>query len=188
MLNDSGFLNLCRLRRSVRRFSDRPVEKEKLELCLEAARLAPSAENGQPWRFVVFNDPKKKQAMADAVFKGIYAASRNFASAPVLVALLIKESLLVNKLGRMVQGTPFQFVDAGIAGEHFVLAAAEQGLGTCWVGWFDGRALIKHLGLKGKGFRPIALIAVGYPAPGFQPKELRRHALEEITFWNSPPR
>ncbi|OYD16221.1 hypothetical protein CH330_03430 [candidate division WOR-3 bacterium JGI_Cruoil_03_51_56] len=185
---ESEFLNLCRKRCSVRRFSDRPVEKEKLELCLEAARLAPSAENGQPWRFIVFDDPEKKMALARAVFTGIYSASRHFSKAPVLVALLVKESLIINKLGGGIQGTPFQIIDAGIAGEHFILAATEQGLGTCWIGWFNGRGLLKHLGLKRKAYRTIALFAVGYPKPNFQPKEHRRHHIKDIVFWNSLPR
>src|SRR5512136_837104 len=88
---DSELLKLCRVRRSVRRFADRPVEREKIELCLEAARRAPSADNMQPWRFIVFDDPEKKTQLAEAVFAGVFAASRRFAAAPVLVCLLIKE-------------------------------------------------------------------------------------------------
>ncbi len=185
-MGESYFLQLCQRRRSVRRFSEQPVEREKLKLCLEAARLAPSADNGQPWRFLVFDQPEKKRALADAVFTGVFAASRHFARAPVLVALLIKESFLINRLGGGAAGTPFQFVDAGIAGEHFVLAAAEQGLGTCWIGWFDTRALLKHLGLK-RGYRAVALIAVGYPAADVGERTPKRKPLDEIAFWNSPP-
>lgn len=185
-MNESPFLNLCLQRRSVRRFSERQVEREKITRCLEAARLAPSADNGQPWRFVVFDDPEKKAALADAVFKGIFVASKNFAKAPVLVALLLKESFLINRLGGGVAGIPFQFVDAGIAGEHFVLAATEQGLGTCWIGWFNPKALLKHLGLK-RGYRAVALIAVGYPAEELAPRTPRRKRLESIAFFNKPP-
>ncbi|MBN2466240.1 nitroreductase family protein [candidate division WOR-3 bacterium] len=185
---NSEFLKLCRKRKSVRRFADRPVEREKIELCLEAARRAPSADNMQPWRFVVFDDPTRKRQMADAVFRGAYSMSRRFAAAPVIVALLIKENLLVNKVAGVVQGTQWQLVDSGIAGEHFVLAAAELGLGTCWIGWYDGRALIKHLGLRGKGYRPVALIALGYPAAGVSPNQRPRKPLSDIASWNEPPR
>ena len=185
---DSDFLRLCRTRRSVRRFADRPVEREKLELCLEAARRAPSADNLQPWRFIVFDDPEKKARLTDAVFTGAYAASRKFSAAPVLVCLLIKENLLVNKVAGAVTGTQWQFVDAGIGGEHFVLAAAEQGLGTCWIGWYDGRALLKHLDLRGKGYRPVGLIALGYPAADVSTNERPRKPLSDIAFWNEPPR
>jgi len=185
---DSEFLKLCRARRSVRRFADRPVEREKIELCLEAARRAPSADNMQPWRFIVFDDPEKKAKLADAVFTGVYAASKRLAAAPVIVCLLIKEHLLVNKVAGRVQGTQWQLVDAGIGGEHFVLAAAEQGLGACWIGWYDGRALLKHLGLRGKGLRPISLIALGYASPDVSTNERPRKPLSDIASWNEPPR
>ncbi len=104
----------------------------------------------------------------------------------MLVALLLKENLLVNKGGGAVAGAPFQYIDAGIAGEHFVLAAAEQGLGTCWIGWFDGRALLRHLNLKNKGYRSVCLFAVGYPErpPAGEPK---RKPLSEIVIWNPGP-
>lgn len=185
---DSEFLKLCRTRKSVRRFANRPVEREKIELCLEAARRAPSADNMQPWRFIVFDDPEKKARLANAVFRGIYALSKRLAAAPVLVSLLIKKNLLVNKVAGVVQGTQWQLVDAGIGGEHFVLAAAEQGLGTCWIGWYDGRALIRHLGLRGKGYRPVALIALGYPATDVSTNERPRKTLFDIASWNEPPR
>ena len=185
---ESEFLRLCRARTSVRRFSDRPVEREKIERCLEAAQRAPSADNLQPWRFVIFDDPTRKQQVADAVLRGAYALSKRFASAPVLVALIIKENLLVNRAAGAVQGTQWQLVDAGIGGEHFVLAAAEQGLGTCWIGWYDGRALIRHLGLRGRGFRPVALIALGYPAADVSPHESPRKPVSKIAAWNEPPR
>lgn len=185
-MKESHFLILCLQRRSVRSFGERPVEREKLNRCLEAARLAPSADNGQPWRFVVFDDPEKKAALADTVFKGIFIASKRFAKAPVLVALLLKESFLINRLGGGAAGTPFQFIDAGIAGEHFVLAATEQGLATCWIGWFNPKALLRHLGLK-RGYRAVALIAVGYPAEELGPRTPRRKPLEKIAFFNAPP-
>jgi nitroreductase len=187
-MEDSQFLALCRARRSVRRFKDHPVEKEKIEICLEAARLAPSADNVQPARFAIFDDPAAKAKLADAVFGGVFGPSAKFARAPVLVALLIKEHLLVNKLAGAAQGTQFQLIDAGIAGEHFVLAATEQGLGTCWIGWYNGRALARHLGINGKGFRPIALIALGYPADPEARPEKRRKGLSETASWNEPPK
>jgi len=185
---ESEFLRLCRARKSVRRFADRPVEREKIGLCLEAARRAPSADNLQPWRFVVFDDPQKKARLADAAFRGAYALSRRLANAPVLVCLLIKEHTLVNKVAGAVQGTQWQLVDAGIGGEHFVLAATEQGLGTCWIGWYDGRALIREMGLRGRGYRPVAIIALGYPAADVSFNERPRKSLSDIAYWNEPPR
>lgn len=187
--SNQGFLRLCQTRCSVRRFAERPVPRSLIEYCAEAARLAPSAENAQPWRFVVFDDETTRSQVARAVFRGIYAPSAKFAKAPVLVALIIKENIVTNRLAGAVQGTPFQLVDAGIAGEHFVLAAAELGLGTCWIGWYDGRALSRFLGLSKGGYRPVCLIALGYPAENQSPPAgRRRRPLRDILFWNGLPK
>jgi nitroreductase len=180
------FLELCRRRHSLRRYADKPVEKEKILRCLEAARLAPSASNGQPWRFVVVDDPELRARLCDAVFTGVFAHSRRFAQAPVIVALLVKTGLAMQIADRAL-GTQFEILDAGIAGEHFCLAAAEQGLGTCWIGWYEPRALGRLLGLKAKGCRPVALLALGYPAPDATVPAKQRRPLAEIVGWNRLP-
>ncbi|MEO0073829.1 MAG: nitroreductase family protein, partial [candidate division WOR-3 bacterium] len=133
------------------------------------------------------DDPERKAKLAEAAFQGVFAVSRWAAKAPVLVCLLLKEHLLV-KLGGSAAGSPLQFLDAGIAGEHFALACAEQGLGTCWIGWFDARAVSRMLELRGRGLRPLALFAVGYPAPDSQLRPRRRKGLAEIVYWNTLPR
>ncbi len=157
------FLDLVKQRRSVRKFSEKPVEREKVELCLEAARLAPSACNAQPWRFLVFDDPEKKSELCREACSGIYRNSGFISRAPVvIVALSLRGKLLPGLAGRF-QGKHYPLIDLGIAVEHLVLQAAESGLGTCWVGWFNGPAVKKLLGLP-KGETPIALIPLGYPA------------------------
>lgn len=169
-------------RRSIRRYLEQPVEREKILACLEAARLAPSAENAQPWRFLVIDDPELKRQVADKAFSGIYSACRFAAQAPVLVLLLAKKDFLANRLGRLVQGTQFYLLDLGIAGEHFILKAEELGLGTCWIGWFNIRALRKFLRLPGK-YRPVAIISLGYAASR-PPGDHIRKKLEEIAWFN----
>ncbi len=156
------FLELVKKRRSVRKFSERPVEREKIELCLEAARLAPSACNAQPWRFLVFDEPEKKESLRRAACSGIYRNSGFIASAPVLVAALSLRGKLLPDLAGRFQGKHYPLIDLGIAAEHLVLQAAELGLGTCWVGWFNASAVKKLLRLP-KGEHPVALIPIGYP-------------------------
>ena len=157
------FLELVKKRRSVRKFSDRAVEREKIELCLEAARRAPSACNAQPWRFLVFDEPGKKETLCRAACSGIYRNSGFISRAPVvIVALSLRGKLLPGLAGRF-QGKHYPLIDLGIAGEHLVLQAAESGLGTCWVGWFNGPAVTKLLRLP-KGENPTVLIPLGYPA------------------------
>jgi nitroreductase len=176
------FLELVKKRRSVRDFSPRAVEREKIELCLEAARLAPSACNGQPWRFLVFDQPEKKSDLCRAASSGIYRTSGFISRAPVIiVALSLRGKILPDLAGRF-QGKHYPLIDLGIAGEHLVLQAAEAGLGTCWVGWFNGPAVKKLLGLP-KGETPIALIPLGYPAEEKSASPSRK-GLEEIAAFN----
>ncbi|HCC47476.1 MAG TPA: NAD(P)H nitroreductase [Elusimicrobia bacterium] len=179
----SRFLELAAARRSVRKYQSAPVEREKLDLCLEAARLAPSACNAQPCRFVVLDDPALKEKFCAAAFSGIYAACKFAAAAPVMVAVIADTGKLTAWLGNQVQGTNFRLVDIGIAAEHFVLAAAEQGLGTCWLGWFDAKAAARALGL-GHGKKVEILISAGYPAesPAARPRKTK----EEFCSYNKP--
>ncbi len=176
------FLELVKKRRSVRKFAERGVEREKIELCLEAARLAPSACNAQPWRFLVFDDPEKKAALCKAALSGVYRNSGFAAAAPVIIAAISTPGkLLPNLVGRF-QGKHYPLIDLGIAAEHLVLQAAELGLGTCWIGWFNAPAVKKLLGLP-KGENPVALIPVGYPEKE-KPPPTRRKKAEEIAAFN----
>jgi nitroreductase len=172
-------------RRSVRKFLDGAegaVEREKIEACLEAARLAPSANNVQPWRFIVVDDPELKERLAEEAFSGIYSLCRFAARAPVIVIILAQPDVIANKLGKAVQGTQFYLLDIGICGEHFVLAATELGLGTCWIGWFSKKGVRKLLSIPRK-YDVVAMIAVGYPAPSqLGPKN--KKPLSEIVRYN----
>jgi nitroreductase len=178
-----GILTVIRERRSVRRFDPRPVERDKILACVEAARLAPSAENAQPCRYVILEDPKIRAAFGEKAFSGIYRATRWAIQAPVIVAILAKIEFTAGRLGPLIQGTPYYFIDVGISGEHFILQARSLGLGTCWIGWFNNRKARKFL--KGpRSMRVAQLIAVGYPHPSWKPRELRRKDLDEIVRWN----
>lgn len=173
---------IIRHRRSIRRYTGQPVEREKILACLEAARLAPSAENAQPWRFLVIDEPELKNRLAEKAFSGIYSACRFAAQAPVLVLLLARKDFLANRLGRVVQGTQFYLLDLGIAGEHFVLKAEELGLSTCWIGWFSLKGVRKFLQIPRK-YRPVAIISLGYAASR-PPGDHLRKKLEEIAWFN----
>ncbi len=178
-----SFLELVQTRRSVRKFLERPVEREKILTCIEAARWAPSAEHVQPWRFIVVDEPELKQRLARSAFRGIYAPTRWAARAPVLIALLARPDIFANRLGARVQGTNYYLLDLGIAGEHLVLQAHELGLGTCWIGWFSARGARKALGVP-RRYRVVSLIALGYPAQGaLKPKE--RKSIAEICRFNT---
>jgi nitroreductase len=170
-------------RRSVRTYDLRPVEREKILSCIEAARFAPSAENAQPCRFVVLDDPEIKNAFGEAAFSGIYRHTRWALNAPVIVVICVRLEFVAHRIGRLVQGTPYYFIDVGIAGEHFVLQAQSLGLGTCWIGWFNSRKAGKFLKLP-HSMRAAQLIALGYPHPEWKARTIRRKPVEEIVEWN----
>lgn len=176
------FQQLVNGRRSIRRYLPRPVEREKILTCLEAARLAPSAENAQTWRFVVIDDPDLKSRFAKEAFSGIYSRTRFAAEAPVLILILAKLDFLANRLGRQIQKVPFFMIDIGIAGEHIVLQAEELGLGTSWIGWFHMRKARKVLKVPRK-YKIVSLMTLGYyeKKPS---REQKRKPLEDIAWFN----
>ena len=161
--DDRSFLNLVRRRCSVRAYADRPVAEEALRRCLEAARLAPSACNAQPWRFVVVDDPGLKDRVAAQAHGGVLPLNHFTRQAPVIVALVMEPANFTSRIGSAVKRKHFPLIDIGIAAEHFCLQAAEEGLGTCMLGWFkeDGvRTLLKIP----ESSRPVLLITLGHPA------------------------
>ena len=180
------FQRIVRGRRSIRRFLADPVEPEKLRACLEAARIAPSAHNVQPWRFVVVDDPGLKDRLAAEAFSGLFAGSKFAAKAPVLIVVLTKPDLLANRLGGRLQGVRYHLIDIGIAGEHAVLQAEELGLATCWMGWFNYRRARRVLAIPRK-FKIVAILAVGY-AEKRPTREPPRRTFEEIVSFNKAPR
>lgn len=178
----SPFEKLVKGRRSIRRYIQMPVEREKIIKCIDAARLAPSADNVQPWRFVIIDDPEIKERFASEVFSGIYFPSRFAAKAPVLILILSRPDILANQLGKQIQKIHFHLIDIGIAGEHIVLQAEEFGIGTCWIGWFNMRKARKFFKLPRK-YKVVSLISMGYyeKKPS---KEKKRKKLSEIAWFN----
>ncbi len=178
-------IEIIKRRKSCRRFDpNRDVPDKALEFCIEAARLAPSACNRQPWHFTVVRRPELKSAILE---KGLLPGIRHgwLRDCPCMAVLSVKPEIRTHRLGPLFSGTPYHYIDAGIAGEHFVLAATEQDLATCWIGWIRPKRIRKSLNLQ-KGLRVVALIATGYPAdPSHfdQPPAVPRKNTEEISLW-----
>jgi nitroreductase len=158
-----NFLSLVKKRQSCRKYSNKPVAQEILARCLEAARLSPSACNSQAWRFIVVTDPALRSRLAQQAFSGIYAMNAFAQQAPVLVVVVTERSKYVAQVAGATRGTQYNLIDIGIACEHFILQATEEGLGTCWIGWFDQKGVREVLGLSKKDCLDI-MISVGYPA------------------------
>lgn len=161
------FLELASSRYSVRAYKSQAVEAEKLEKVLEAARLAPTAANNQPVRFVVIHT-----AGREAELRRIYDRDW-FVSAPIVICGCgVVAEAYVGKAGRNTAE-----VDVTIAMDHLILAATSLGLGTCWIGAFDPQAAREILGLP-QGIEPMIFTTLGYPADTPKPKE--RKALSDI--------
>lgn len=166
---------------SVRHYSDAPVSREALGRCLEAARLAPSACNSQPWRFVVVEDSAQRRALAAAASGGVLPLNHFVHQAPVLMAVVLLPPKLSARLGAAVKQKPFAMMDVAIAAEHFCLQAAEEGLGTCMLGWFNEDRVRRLLGIP-RPARPVLLLTVGVPASASPPRQ--RKPLAAVGTWN----
>ena len=172
------FIDLVKKRRSVRKYSDAQVDRVLLEKCLEAARLSPSACNSQPWKFIVVDQPELKDKVARETY-GILDSFNKFThQAPVMVVIVAEKANFTSQMGTMIKKIEFPLIDIGIAAEHFCLQAAELGLGTCMIGWFNEKPLKKLLNIP-ENRSIVLLISLGYPAVE---KEIdkRRKSLDEM--------
>ncbi|HHS50763.1 MAG TPA: nitroreductase [candidate division Zixibacteria bacterium] len=171
---------ISRKRRSVRKFSDRPLDDADLSVILEAGRLAPSSTNSQPWRFVVVRDEAQIGAISGSAPAWIAFNKPWMSKAPCLI-VLCAEPPLTRKLTGALLPVDLPTIDVAIAGEHIVLAAAELGLGTCWVGWFDEDKIRAILDFP-RSWRVISILAVGWPDEPLEDREPKRKKLSEVAF------
>lgn len=176
------FLQLVNERESTRRYADRPVETEKIEAILEACRLAPSACNSQPWKFVMVTDRDLSLEVANATFNPVLQFNRFAVQAPVMAVLVMEPAKMLSKIGSTVKDKDLSLIDIGIVAEHFCLAAAEQGLGTCMLGWFNEKKVRELLHIP-RGRRIPLIITLGYPQDHKKRRKIRK-SHEEIRNYN----
>jgi nitroreductase len=168
-------LECIKERCSVRSYSDRDVEENALGQVLEAVRLAPSASNRQPWKFVVVRDSRLRRRLSDAA-----GGQRFLAAVPVVIAACATSTDHI-----MPCGHPSHLVDLAIAIDHMTLAARALGLGTCWIGAFDQQAVKDLLAIPDDA-SVVELLALGYPTAW--PTAKSRRPLEDIVCyerWNA---
>jgi len=177
------FKELILSRQSVRRYAETPVETEKLTLCLEAARLAPSASNSQPWKFIVVNQEPLRTEVARATFSDIKLINKFTVQAPVLIVIVMEKAKLITRLAMMVKKKEWPLIDIGITAGNFCLQAAELGLGTCMIGWFEEEKIKKLLQIPSDKSIGL-LISVGYAVEGYPVRTKIRKPMEEILSYN----
>jgi nitroreductase len=166
------FLELIRNRYSVRTYKPDPVEDDKLEQILEAARLAPTAANRQPFRVLVIHTEGRQEELRRIYRRGW------FVDAPIILCAC---GVPAENWVRM-DGKNYNDVDVAIAMDHLILAAASLGLGTCWIAAFDPDAAREVLNLPA-GVEPIAFTPLGYPAD--TPGEKKRKPLDELVRYDT---
>ena len=166
------FLDLAAKRFSLRRFSDRPVEKEKILRIVEVARLAPSAVNYQPWHFIVLTDDEIKARIAESYPRDW------FSKAPAVIVACGDH----NTSWKRRDGKDHCDLDVAIAADHLTLAAVGEGLGTCWVCAFDAKHVHRILNLP-VHLEPVALVPLGYAQDDIVPVKKRKD-LDELVSWN----
>ncbi len=161
------FSEVIKNRYSVRAYKAVPVEEAKLQKILEAARLAPTACNLQPFKFIVIHTAGREEDL-----KRVYRGSW-FSKAPIIICACAMEA----ECWRRADGKSYAAIDLAIAVDHLVLAATDLGLGTCWVGAFDVKAAREMLKLP-QDVEPVIFIPLGYPDD--QPGAKHRKPIEEL--------
>lgn len=167
MIN-SKILEVIKRRRSIRRYFDAEIEQEKLDLILESARLAPSASNSQKWFFYVVKDLNLRYKIAMSMPLG---ANPFVKEAPVVIVGCGKKPDLLHKVAGSILKKDWIEMDVTIALEHMALSAAEQGIGSCWIGIYDEKKVKEIVGIP-KDQKIIALLTLGYPEDESTPEAL----------------
>jgi nitroreductase len=161
-------IDAIKTRKSIRAYLDKPVEEEKLDLLMQAARLAPSASNRQEWRFVIVRDAETRKKLIPAAGNQAFVGQ-----APVVLAACADTDGHL-----MTCGQACYPIDVAIALDHITLRAVELGLGTCWIGHFDEQEVKKILNIPDE-IRVVELMPVGYPVDPAR-IEKKRLSLEKI--------
>ncbi len=167
------FLELARERYSCKKYAPTPVEKEKLDAILEAARIAPTAKNSQPQRVYVLQS-EEALSKADGLTPCRYGA-------PVMLLIAYDRDLVFHYPGGVYDSGA---EDMGIVATHAMLAAAAEGVDSCWVNFFDPDKAAKAFGLP-ENEVPVLFLDLGYAAPEAGPLDnhIKRKPLEETTTW-----
>lgn len=167
------FYEVIKKRKSVRKYKSNPIPDNVLNRILEVGRIAPSAKNIQPWRFIVVKDPEIKKKVAEASRGQLWIAD-----ADVILIGCALEKIAWGRMGGYMSSFA---VDLAIAMEHMILAAANEGLGTCWIGAFVEKE-VKEILKVPDDVKVVALTPIGYPAE--EPMDRGRKGLKEIVTYD----
>jgi nitroreductase len=180
MIDGKRMLEIITSRQSDRRYSDKPIDQEKLDRITEAARMAPSACNGQPWKFVVITDSVLIGKIAEACSEKLVKMNTFVDQAPALIIVIRERSNITSKVGATIKAKDYSLIDIGIASENICLQARAEGIGSCMIGWFDENRVRKILSIP-RSKRVELIITLGY-SPSEQRTKKRKPAREVISY------
>lgn len=173
------FMEVIEKRRSIRKYKSDPIPEETLYKVLEAARIAPSWSNIQCWRYVVIKDESTKKTLAEVLPSG-NPVKKAFTQAPIIIAGCADPERSGYIGSQRIGDKQWHVLDLGISMQQLVLAATNEGLGTCWVCWFSEKEVKDILDVP-DNIDVVALTPLGYPDE--EPKAKRRKSLEEIVYY-----
>lgn len=174
-------LDLIKRRKSIRRYLNKPIARDDILTCIEAARCAPSACNGQPWKFIVVDDADLKKRLSTVAFSGVYAINKFAANAAALVVVISEKEKFITAMGGYFRGVKYYLIDIGIACEHLILQAQDLGIGSCWLGWFNEQAVKRTLDIPASKKIDV-IISLGYYEQGAACEKSRKAQAEIVSF------
>jgi nitroreductase len=176
-----NFEEIIKERQSVRRYNKKEVEEWKLDKCIEAVRLSPSACNAQPWKLIIVKDKELKTKVGKET---IGLGMNKFApEAQTIVVFVIEKPNFTSKLGWLIKNREFPLIDLGVAAQNFCNQATDLGLGTCMIGWFNEKNIKKLLNVP-RSKRLGLVITIGYAPDDYKKRTKIRKAKEIMSSIN----
>jgi len=180
----TNFTELATIRQSVRKYTTQTIEKDKLNQIIEACRIAPSASNSQPWKLIIVDEPNLKNEVAKGTFNKAVSFNKFAPEAAAIAVLVIEKPRLITQVGGFLKNREFPLIDIGIISEHLCLKAAELGIGTCMLGWFNEKKIKSLLNIPRKK-RIGLVITLGYAPEDYKLREKIRKSTNEMCSFNS---
>ena len=177
MIDGKIMLELIKKRQSDRKYSEKPIENEKLLRIIEAGRMAPSACNAQPWKFIIVTEPALLAKLSEAASAKLLGMNGFVKEAPVQIVIVRETANLTSRIGSTIKSKDYSLIDIGIAAENICLQAESEGIGSCMLGWFDEKLVKEILGIP-RSKRAELIITLGYPIAG---KREKRRKPEDMT-------
>jgi len=175
------FTELVKTRQSVRNFNSKPVERDILNKCIEAARMSPSACNAQPWKFIVIDEQDLVRRIALCTHSAAVKFNKFTDKAAAFAVVAIEPGTLASRAGALLSNSDYALMDMGMAVEHFCLQAAELNLGTCIIGWCRRNEIKKILDVPIKK-KVGLLIAIGYEDEPMVRDKIRKNTNEMSSY------